>query len=199
MNSCTFACQEQKQLCYPFRRISKPNSTTMLNRNYKKPPIKFRTATQNGNPLDSLEKGAFFFYGGNQISCLVNNQNELRQFRDQTNAYVIFELERLELVQNGTILRQFIHPKDFIASKRDERFMLFFNEGNILYYNTNVDPAILVKKYDISTVGQEFIGKPLWSTIWYDYDACRDYAKKFSEVTGKIILVSQLLEKFDRH
>lgn len=51
--------------------------------------------------------------------------------------------------------------------------------------------------YEIAVQGKSYGG--LSSIVWDDYSTCQAYAQKFSQETGKDILVSQILFIFDRH
>lgn len=190
------SCQVQKQINTTHSEKSQnQNSISMSDTSYEWPTIKYKTTAQNANPFDIDATENFFFYDG-VFSCLVDEKSELLSFRSQSNAKVVFEMERLELVQNGTILKQFIQPKDFNASHSDKQFMLLSNEANI-YYFTNADQIISTTSYQVAIEGKPYGG--LSSVVWDDYDACRDYAKKFSQETGKAVLVCHVLSIFDRH
>ena len=157
--------------------------------------LKYKSASQNLNPFDASAKQNLFFYDGG-FSCLVNERKALNPFHDQSKAYFVFELERLELVENGKIIKQFVHQKDYKSSNRSERLILLSNEENI-YAFTNNDKIISISSFEVSVQGKSYGG--LASIVWDDYSACRAYSQNFSQESGKTVLVSQILSITDRH
>jgi hypothetical protein len=162
---------------------------------YLLPAITYKTDMQNSNPFDASVKENLFFYDGG-FSCLVNKRNELIPFHEQSEAYVVFELERLELAQNGKTIKHFIHPKDYKSSNRCEQFVLLSNEENMYSFTSN-DRMISITSHEVCVEGKSLGG--LGSILWNDYSACRVYSQKFSQESGKTILVSQILSVTDRH
>lgn len=159
------------------------------------PQLKYRTENCQNNPFDVNAKENIFFYDGG-FSCLVNDRKELNSFHDQSKAYVVFELERIGLVQNGNIIKQFIHPQDFNSLNKNQQFILLSNEQNI-YYFTNNDEIISTTSYEVAVQGKSYGG--LGSIVWDDYTTCQAYAQKFSQDSGKTLLVSRILSISDRH
>ncbi len=192
------ACQVQKQPHSTQSENAKSNqqiSITMDATSFTLPSLKYKTDTRSNNPFDANAKENIFFYDG-AFSCLVNDRKELNSFHDQSKAYVVFELERLELVQNGAVIKKIIHPKDFNASNKQQQFVLFTNEENI-YYFTNNDEVISTTSFEVAVQGKSYGG--LSSIVWDNYKTCKEYAQRYSQETGKVILVSQILSISDRH
>lgn len=192
------ACQLQKQTHSTQSENAKSNqqiSITMDAASITLPALKYKTDTRSNNPFDANAKENIFFYDGG-FSYLVNDRIELDSFHDQSKAYVVFELERIALVQNGEVIKKFIHPKDFNASNKQQQFILFSNEENI-YYFTNNDEVISNTSFEVSVQGKSYGG--LNSIVWDNYKTCKEYAQRYSQETGKVILVSQILTISDRH
>ena len=159
------------------------------------PFIKYQNTCSPSNPFDKNADGKYFFYDG-AFSCLVNDRKDLNSFHNQSKAYVVFELERMDLVQDGVIIKNFEVTNDSIVSNKNKQFVLLSNEENI-YYFTNGDEIISTTSYEVTVQGKPFGG--LSSIVWEDYESCKSYAQKYSQETGKILLVSQILFVFDRH
>jgi len=192
------SCQVQKQPHSTQSENAKSKhqiSIIMDTANFTLPPLKYKMDTQNNNPFDVNAKENIFFYDG-AFSCLVSDRKELNSFHDQSKTIVVFELERLDLAQNGGIIKQFGHPEDFKSPNNKAQFMLLSNEENISYFNRN-EEVIATTSY-LVTVQGKFYG-PLSSMVWDDYSTCQAYAQKFSQESGKTILVSQILSISDRH
>lgn len=192
------SCQVQKQTHSTHAENTKSKhqiSVTMNPTSFALPPLKYKLDTQSNNPFDVNAKENIFFYDGG-FSYLVNDRKELDSLHNQSKAYVVFELERIDLVQNGNIIKQFIHPKDFKSSNKNQQFVLLSNEENI-YYFTNNDEIISTTSYEVAVQRKSYRG--LSSIVWDDYATCRAYAQKFSQESGKTLLVSQILSISDRH
>lgn len=105
-----YSCQIQRQTYSVHSENNQDENKitiTMDSVNYTQPTLKYTTTLKNANPFDTSAKENFFFYDG-AFSCLVNDRKELDSFHDQSKAYVVFELKRLALVQNGEIIREFL-------------------------------------------------------------------------------------------
>ena len=103
------ACQVQKKTNLTHSENTKNKhqiAVTMNPTSFALPTLKYKLDTRSKNPFDVNATENIFFYDGG-FSCLVNDRKELDSFHDQSKAYVVFELERVDLVQNGNILKYF--------------------------------------------------------------------------------------------
>lgn len=167
----------------------------MNSTNFTLPPLKYKTDTRSNNPFDVNAKENIFFYDG-AFSCLVSDRKELNSFHDQSKTIVVFELERIGLVKNQHIIKNFGHPKDFRSPNNKAQFILLSNEDNISYFTHN-QQIISTTSYLVTVNGKSY--GPLSSMVWDDYAACRAYALKISQKSGKVLLINQILCIVDRH
>jgi hypothetical protein len=193
-----YSCQIQRQAYFVHSENNQDENKitiTMDSVNYTQPTLKYKTTLKNANPFDTSAKENFFFYDG-AFSCLVGERKELNSFHEQSKAYVVFEMERIDLVQNGNIIKQFIHPKDFNSLNKNQQFILLSNEQNS-YYFTNNDEILSTTSFEVAVQGEPYGG--LGSIIWDDYATCQAYAQKSSLESSKTILVCLVHSISDRH
>lgn len=169
-----------------------------LNRNSDDYPfIKYYSENCQSNPFDDNAIENFFFYDGN-YSCLSNERSDFKTFYERSKTYVVFEFERLDLVQNGNLLQHFkeveVLTKSLVVKNKQ---YVILSSKKVFYYIHNGSETIAVQSYEINRPDTSF--GALNAFVWDDYIACLAYAKKYSADTENRLLVAKVISIYDTH
>lgn len=164
------------------------------------PQLKYRTENCQNNPFDVNSKENIFFYDGG-FSCLVNDRKELNSFHEQSKAYVVFELKRIDLVQNGNILKHFEAleiSKDSMLYRlnRKNQYVILASQ-QVLQYLHKGSETIAYQSFQINK--PETIYGPLDAFVWDNYEDCLAYAKSNSTDKENVLMVAKVVCIIDRH
>ena len=163
----------------------------------KFPPIRYQLKDSGANPFDMEAKENIFFFD-DEYSCLSKNIQDLRPFCKISNQYVVFEMERMNLVENGKVLKRFPKGENQCYVIRDNKPVYAIVANQLIDYSFHSqDRKIERMSYWVIHENDSFGG--LYSFIWNNYGEALNRAIHFSAETKCAVLVVQCISIDDRH
>lgn len=155
------------------------------------PGLKYIQENKCLNPFDTTVNVNLFFFDG-QYSTLVEDRKDLELFHQESKIYVVFEMQRLELIYQAETIQYFSYTNSISSASR---YAILSNLENIYYIN-NGSTIISHTSY--------FVYKPninfgLNGAVWENIDECKNYALKYSLESNKALLIVKCLLIDDRH
>lgn len=159
------------------------------------PPIKYQLKDSGANPFDIDAKENIFFFDGD-YSSLCNNTDKLDPCYEQSTAYSVSIMHRLDFVSKGVVLKHFQKDENLYPRTTSDGKLSYSILSNQLidFLFEMKSKSTILKTYNVSNPNN-----PLARFIWHNYEECLAFAKQYSTKSENSFLIVQRLWFTDTH